>query len=101
MLSRKSSFSTEHNPYVNREYVYSVAVDQKYLTRLGELIIFELWREKLSILPTELDIFDKRQHYVRILFIFQRLICCVLLCLTPTNMNLAVYENGSGVVMTS
>ena len=29
----------------NREYVYSVAVYQKYLTRLGELIIFEPWRE--------------------------------------------------------
>ena len=28
-----------------REYVYSVAVYQKYLTRLGELIIFEPWRE--------------------------------------------------------
>ena len=29
---------------INREYVYSVAVYQKYLTRLGELIIFEPWR---------------------------------------------------------
>ena len=48
-----------------REYVYSVAVYQNYLTRLG----------KLSFPPTELDIFDIRQHYVRILFIFQRLIC--------------------------
>ena len=28
-----------------REYVYSVAVFQKYLTRLGELIIFEPLRE--------------------------------------------------------
>ena len=28
-----------------REYVYSVAVYQKCLTRLGELIIFEPWRE--------------------------------------------------------
>ena len=38
----------EHFIHVNqlhREYVYSVAVYQKYLTRLGELIIFELWRE--------------------------------------------------------
>ena len=33
--------------------------------RLGELIIF---------VPTELDIFDIQQHYVRILFIFQHLI---------------------------
>ena len=30
---------------VNREYVYSVTVYQKYLTRLGELIILEPWRE--------------------------------------------------------
>ena len=29
----------------NREYVYRVAVYQKYLTRLEELIIFEPWRE--------------------------------------------------------
>ena len=29
---------------------------------------------KLSFLPTELDIFDIRQHYIRILFIFQRLL---------------------------
>ena len=26
-----------------REYVYSVTVYQKYLTRLGDLIIFEPW----------------------------------------------------------
>ena len=59
---------------VKREYVYSVAVYQKYLTRLGELIIFEPWLENYHF-PTELDIFDIRQHYIRILFIFQRLIC--------------------------
>ena len=29
---------------------------------------------KLSFLPTQLNIFDIRQHYIRILFIFQRLI---------------------------
>ena len=29
----------------NREHVHSVAVYQKYLTRLGELIIFEPWLE--------------------------------------------------------
>ena len=28
-----------------REYAHSVAVYQKYLKRLGELIIFEPWRE--------------------------------------------------------
>ena len=31
--------------FIHREYVHSVAVCQKYLTRLGELIIFEPWRE--------------------------------------------------------
>ena len=31
--------------YVHRIYVHSVAVYKKYLTRLGELIIFEPWRE--------------------------------------------------------
>ena len=45
-----------------REYVCSVVVCQKYLTRLGELIIFEPLRENLSFLPTGLDIFDIRQH---------------------------------------
>ena len=29
----------------NEEYVYIVAVYQNYLTRLGELIIIEPWRE--------------------------------------------------------
>ena len=62
---------------------------------------FRALARKLSFLPTELDIFNIRQHYVRILFIFQRLIWYVLLCLTPTNMNLAVYGNGSGVALTS
>ena len=31
--------------------------------------------QKLSFLQTEIDIFDIGQHYVRILFFFQRLIC--------------------------
>ena len=30
---------------LHREYVHSVVMYQKYLTRLGELIIFEPWRE--------------------------------------------------------
>ena len=57
-----------------REYIFSVAVHQKYLTRLVMLIIFELAR-KLSFLQTQLDTFDIPQHYVCILFIFQHLIC--------------------------
>ena len=39
---------------LRREYVHSVVVYQKCLTRLGELIIYE---------PTKLDLFDIRQHY--------------------------------------
>ena len=59
---------------------------------------------KLSVLPTELDIFHIRQHYVhvRILFIFQRrsdLLSFIIR--TPTNMNSAVYGNGLAVLMTS
>ena len=30
---------------INREYIYSAVVYQKYLTRLRKLIIFEPWRE--------------------------------------------------------
>ena len=30
---------------INTEYVHGVPVYQKYLTKLGELIIFEPWRE--------------------------------------------------------
>ena len=56
-----------------REYVYSVAVYQKCLTR--RMNNFRALARKLSFLPTELDIFCIRQHYVHIVFIFQRLIC--------------------------
>ena len=62
---------------------------------MGELIIFEPWRERLSFFPTELHF--SMYDYIRILFIFQRLICWVLFFLTPTNMNLAVYGNGLAV----
>ena len=79
---------------IHREYVYSVAVYQKISNEFERIDNFRALARKLSFLPTELDIFDIRQHYVRILFIFHRLICCVLSCLTPTNMNLAVYGNG-------
>ena len=43
-------------------------------TEVGKIDNFPAWARKLSFLPTELDIFDIRQHYVRIVFIFQRLI---------------------------
>ena len=68
---------------------------------VGRIDNFLALARKLSFLPTELDIFDIQQHYVRILFIFQRFICSVLLFLTPTNMNLTVYGNELAVVMTS
>ena len=41
--------------------------------------ISRVWENtrQFSFLPTELDIIDIRQHYVRILFIFQCFICCI------------------------
>ena len=36
---------------------------------------FRALARKLSFLPTQLDILEIRQHYKRILFIFQCLIC--------------------------
>ena len=53
---------------VEREYVYSVAVYQKYLTRLGEMIIFSTRLENYQS-PTSLDIFDIVQHYIHIFHI--------------------------------
>ena len=38
-------------PEIYSEYVYSVDVYQKYLTRFGELIIFEPWRENYHFSP--------------------------------------------------
>ena len=54
-------------------YVHSITVYQNYLTRLRELIIFEPWRENYHFSQPS-KIFYIRQYYVRILFIFQRLI---------------------------
>ena len=43
---RKDKFKIWQNAHKRyREYLYSVVVYQQYLTRLGELIIFEPWRE--------------------------------------------------------
>ena len=47
-----SSLFTEHGPYGYREYVDSVDVHQKYLIRLGQLIIFEPWRENYFSQPS-------------------------------------------------
>ena len=40
-----SRFCALNGHHVDREYVYSVVVYQKFLTRFGELITFEPWRE--------------------------------------------------------
>ena len=45
---------------------------------LGRIDNFRVLERKLSFLPTELDIFDIQQHYVRILFIFQLLTCFII-----------------------
>ena len=58
-------------------------IENTYIAFTYIKITNEVWRinnfralgRKLLFLPTELNIFDIRQHYVRILFIFQRLIC--------------------------
>ena len=64
--------------YVNREYVHSVAI-YMYLSKISNearrINNFQGLARKLSLLPTKLDIFDIRQNYICILFIFQRLIC--------------------------
>ena len=73
--------------FVKRENVYSVAVYKKISNDVERMDNFRALARKLSFLPKELDIFDIRQHYIRILFIFQRLICCVLLFQISTNMN--------------
>ena len=94
------TFGYPPNHTKHKEYVYSVAVYQ-ISNEVGRIDNFRALARKLSFLPNEFDIFGIRQHYVRILFIFQLLICGVSLFLTPTNMNLAVYGNELGVVMTS
>ena len=88
------------NVFKQRIRIYCCLI-QKISNEVGRNDNFRALARKLSFLPTELDIFDIQQHYVCILFIVQRLICRVLLFLTPTNMNLAVYGNRLGVVMTS
>ena len=57
-----------------KEYVYSIAVYKKISNEVGRINNFRALARKLSFLPTELDIFIRQDH-IRILFIFQRLIC--------------------------
>ena len=60
-----------------REYAYSVAVYISNISnKIGRIDNFRALALKLlPFLPTELDIFDIRHHFVRTLIIFQRLIC--------------------------
>ena len=67
---------------------------------VGRIDNFRALARKLSFLPTELDIFDIRQHYVRIIFIFNVRLLSFVISNTDKH-NLAVYGNGLGVVMTS
>ena len=60
---------------IYREHVYSFAVYQKISNEVGRIDNFRALARKLSFLPTKKYIFDIQQHYVRILFIIQRLIC--------------------------
>ena len=53
------------------EYVYSVVVYQKYLNRLGELIILSSRFENYQFSQISLDIFDIRQQYRCICYINQ------------------------------
>ena len=78
------------------EYIYSIAIYQKYLKKyllVERIDNFRALARKLSFFSTELDIFDVRQHYVcrSILFIFRRLMSFIIS--NTTNINLAVYEN--------
>ena len=44
-ITQMALLLVKENPCVNREYLYSIVVYQKYLTSLGEMIIFEHGRE--------------------------------------------------------
>ena len=57
--------------YVERqiEYVHSVVVYEKISNSFGRNDNFLAMARKLSILSTSLDIFDIRQHYIRILYV--------------------------------
>ena len=85
--------------YIDNTYIVLPYI--KISNEVGRIDNFRALARKLSFLPSELEIFDIRQHYVCILFIFQHLTCWNLLFVTPTNMNLAVSGIGLAVEMTS
>ena len=45
---------------------------------LGEMIIFEPWRENYHFFQTELDIFNIQKHYVRIHLSTSDLLCFII-----------------------
>ena len=67
------------------EIMYRVFPISKISNQVGRIDNFQALAQKLSFLPTKLDIFDIQQHYVYIQFIFQRLSCWVLLFLPSSN----------------
>ena len=58
---------------MNREYVYSVIVHQKISNEVGKIDHLRALARNVSFFYSQLDIFDIRQHYVRILIIIR---CC-------------------------
>ena len=93
MLKRSETrYSQAIDNYIENAYIYIVLRISKISNEIGTIDNFRALARKLSFLPTELDIFDIQQHFVCILFIFQNLTCSVLLFLTLTNMNLAVWN---------
>ena len=74
-IAKSSPSYNQLYPAVGTENTYIVLPYIKMSNEVGRIDNFRALARKLSFLPTEKDIFDIRQHYVRILFIFQRLIC--------------------------
>ena len=84
-----------------REYVHSVAVYQKYLTRLGKLTIFEPWRENYhSSQPCKIFLIYHNTMYVSCLS-FNVLFVQFYNFELRKKMNLAVYGNRLAVLVTS
>ena len=74
----------------------------KISNEIGKIDDFRGLARKLSFLPAELDIFDIRQHYVRILYIY--LSTSDLLSLIISNAgkhDIAVYGKGLALLTTS
>ena len=89
-----SAILLPYTPLIEKMYIVL-----PYIKNIQRGTNFQALVRKLSFLPTVSDIFDIRQHYVRILFIFQRL--SFIISNNETNMNLAVSGNGLAVAMKS